>query len=198
MTSSVRAELVKLETDTAKSTIIRIDEPVKTDYDPAYEFEVPSCNMPVAESIVQRAKEENRRIAIRATRLEVLQTLEREMPELIEKAMNELNKKKLESLRERDKTNPDAVKARTKKYVETHREEINARRRERYQTQKACAGAGGQFIETHDAENPIVTPRRNHDSETAPPSPASGSSVSTNPRSPVLESLDDGSILHFR
>jgi hypothetical protein len=69
-------------------------------------------------------------------RLKELEILESSIPKLIEEAIAEYKKSNLKKLHERDKANPDAINKRVKRYFERHREEINARRREKRQKEK--------------------------------------------------------------
>lgn len=55
---------------------------------------------------------------------------------MIEDAVQDYKKSSLKRLHDRDKLNPDAINARVKRYVEKHRESINARRRDKRQNQK--------------------------------------------------------------
>jgi hypothetical protein len=75
-------------------------------------------------------------ISISIERLKELETLESSIPTLIEEAIAEYKKSNLKKLHERDKANPDAINKRVKRYFERHREEINARRREKRQKEK--------------------------------------------------------------
>jgi hypothetical protein len=135
----------KVVSHDAESTIVTLERPIETafEYELPRVIEVPSFNQPVCAAIMGRALENNHRIAIRPSRLKELQELESSMPELIEKALVEMNQKKLAALREKDKSNPEAVKARVKKYNERHREEINARRREQWASKKAATPSSG-------------------------------------------------------
>lgn len=74
--------------------------------------------------------------SISIERLKELETLETSIPKLIEEAITEYKKSNLKKLHERDKANPDAINKRVKRYFERHREEINARRREKRQKEK--------------------------------------------------------------
>ena len=71
-------------------------------------------------------------------RLRALEALEAEMPARIAKAAQDLNNAKLTALREKD--TPEAARERYKKHYETHKEEINKRRREARAAKKAETG----------------------------------------------------------
>ena len=53
---------------------------------------------------------------------------------------------RLKALRERDKANPSAVTKRTKKYYETHKDDINARRREAYKLKCEAQKKSGDVL----------------------------------------------------
>ena len=72
-------------------------------------------------------------------RLRALEALEAEIAS--RKTAEEHDADRLKRLRERDKTNPSAVTKRTMKHYETHKEEINARRREAYRLKKEAEKA---------------------------------------------------------
>jgi hypothetical protein len=106
---------------------------VSTPYldDSEYEIELPESNHPVNEAILARAEEHDRRIAIRPSRLKELQELEKQLPVVIAQALEERKKEKLAALHKRDAVDRGAASLRAKRYVEKHRDEINARRREK-------------------------------------------------------------------
>ncbi len=99
--------------------------------DDEYEFEVPERNDPVNDVILARAEENKRRVAIRPSRLMKLQQLEQDLPAIIENALQEIKRQKLAALHKKDKQDPEKVNMRAKRYADSHREEINARRREK-------------------------------------------------------------------
>jgi hypothetical protein len=68
---------------------------------------------------------------ISVDRLRELEMLEASIPKIIDDAILEYKKTNLKKLHERDKANPEAINKRVKRYFERHREEINARRREK-------------------------------------------------------------------
>jgi DNA repair photolyase len=78
-------------------------------------------------------------IQIASDRLTELEALEANLPNLIQNAILEYKKSNLRRLHEKDKANPENVNRRVKRYAEKHREEINAKRREKRRLQKAAA-----------------------------------------------------------
>ena len=68
-------------------------------------------------------------VFISIERLQHLELLERQLPEMIDAAIKEQKNKKLKLLHQKDKENPDAVNIRVKRYNETHKDEINFKRR---------------------------------------------------------------------
>jgi hypothetical protein len=101
-----------------------------------YEFEVPESNHPVDNVILARAEENNRRIAIRPSRLQKLQELEKDLPAFIARALDEIKQEKLAALHKKDKLDPTASNVRAKRYLENNRDKINARRREKRKAAK--------------------------------------------------------------
>ena len=87
-------------------------------------------------------------ISISKERLESLEKLERELPTLIENAILDYKKNKLKKLHEKDKSNPESVNIRVKRYVEKHKDEINARRREKRKQKKEQASVNSDIPET--------------------------------------------------
>ena len=75
-------------------------------------------------------------VLISQERLEHLLKLEASLPKMIEEAVINYKKNSLKRLHEIDKQNPEAINARVKRYVEKHRESINARRREKRRAKK--------------------------------------------------------------
>lgn len=73
-------------------------------------------------------------ITISKGRLQQLEQLEKELPNIIQKSIEDHEKQKLEKLRERDKANPDKVNERAKRYYEKHKEEIKQKRKAKKQT----------------------------------------------------------------
>ena len=81
-------------------------------------------------------------IPITTDRLKTLEALEASLPDLIQNAILEYKKSNLRRLHEKDKANPENVNKRVKRYAEKHREEINAKRREKRRLQKAATASG--------------------------------------------------------
>lgn len=94
-----------------------------------YEIVVPEKNDQIAEAVLDAAKAAKQRIAIRPTRLQMLLDVEKKLAQL-----EAMKRKKLETLHEKEKSNTSAVNERMRRYVEAHRDEINARRREQRAT----------------------------------------------------------------
>jgi chromosomal replication initiation ATPase DnaA len=67
-------------------------------------------------------------VTISESRLRELEAIEAEMSK--RKTVEEYDAERFKMLREKDKANPENVKKRVLKYYETHKDEINARRRE--------------------------------------------------------------------
>ena len=67
-------------------------------------------------------------ILISKERLNVLELLEKNLPEIIEKAIVNDKKAKLKLLHDKDKQNPAGVNARVKRYNEKNKDKINERR----------------------------------------------------------------------
>lgn len=70
-------------------------------------------------------------VEISIERLRRLEQLEASIPQLVEAAIKQYKQEKLKSLHEKDKQNPTAANMRARRYAEKHRDEINARRREK-------------------------------------------------------------------
>ena len=130
---SARVNIVTCQAST--STVVSISQPYLSPFiegdDDEYEFEVPERNDPVNDVILARAEENKRRVAIRPSRLMKLQQLEQDLPAIIENALQEIKREKLAALHKKDKQDPEKVNKRAKRYVDSHRDEINARRREK-------------------------------------------------------------------
>lgn len=75
-------------------------------------------------------------VEISAERLKALEILEASLPEMIMKAVVDYKTNNLRLLHERDKTNPEAMNKRARRYAEKHRDVINARRREKRRVEK--------------------------------------------------------------
>jgi hypothetical protein len=78
-------------------------------------------------------------VLVSLERLRALEALEAEM--VTKKTAEEHDADRLRMLREHDKANPSAVTKRTMKHYESHKEEINAKRREAYKLKKAAETA---------------------------------------------------------
>ena len=97
-------------------------------------------------------------VPITLDRLKALEALEASLPVMIQAAILEYKKSNLRRLHEKDKANPENVNKRVKRYAEKHREEINAKRREKRRLQKAAAAAGSQTQVVAQAQAPSMTP----------------------------------------
>jgi len=101
-------------------------------------------------------------IPIATERLKALEALEASLPDLIQNAILEYKKSNLRRLHEKDKANPENVNKRVKRYAEKHREEINAKRREKRRLQKAAASAGHSAAATQQVPTlTVVNPNGN-------------------------------------
>jgi len=78
----------------------------------------------------------NEVVQVSYERLRELEALEAGLPQKIENAIAEYKKNSLKRLHERDKADPKSVNLRVKRYVEKHKEEINAKRREKRKMKK--------------------------------------------------------------
>lgn len=96
-------------------------------------------------------------IPIATERLKALEALEASLPDLIQNAILEYKKSNLRRLHEKDKANPENVNKRVKRYAEKHREEINAKRREKRRLQKAAAASAGHSATTITQQIPTLT-----------------------------------------
>lgn len=135
---SVHARVNIITENALTSTVVSITQPevspfIEGDTD-MYEIEIPESNHPVNKAILERAEEHQRRVAIRPSRLRRLQELEQDLPAFIARALEDMKKEKLAALHKKDKLDPSATALRVKRYVENHRDEINARRREKRKT----------------------------------------------------------------
>ena len=75
-------------------------------------------------------------ITISKKRLEELEDLERNLEKRIQEAILNIKKDSLKRLHEKDKSNPNAVKLRIKRYNETNKDRINELRREKRRAAK--------------------------------------------------------------
>lgn len=127
---SVITTSVILNDDSIKSTIVSvtnlIEIPLMEGSSQICEIILPERNDIIPKSTIDDAMMNKRRIAIRPARLQMLLDMEAKLHQVAEK-----RKQSLESLHAKEKENCEAVKERVKRYVDTHRDEINARRREK-------------------------------------------------------------------
>jgi len=78
---------------------------------------------------------------VSAERLRALESLEAELPALLEKAKAEAHAGRFAALRERDKLNPELHSKRSIEWYARNKDEINAKRREKYHAKKAATTA---------------------------------------------------------
>ena len=78
----------------------------------------------------------NVHVLISTERLRELEAIESNISTLIANAILEHKKNNLRKLHEKDKSNPENVNLRVKRYVERHKVELNARRREKRRLKK--------------------------------------------------------------
>jgi hypothetical protein len=128
-----------------KNTIVSVSHIIETPLIEGnakkYEIMVPEKNDIIPESVLESAKKERQRIAIRPERLAILLDVEKKLS-----LLNEKKQKKLEELHSKEKLNPLGVHDRMKRYVETHRNEINARRREKRKLEKETTKSSNIII----------------------------------------------------
>lgn len=79
-------------------------------------------------------------------RLRALEALEAEMPARIAKAKEEAHAERFAALRARDAADPEAHTKRTMEWYNKNRDEINARRREKYKEKKAAVAANSPGV----------------------------------------------------
>lgn len=75
-------------------------------------------------------------VEIPLERLKQLEELEKSLPQKIEQAILEHKRNNLKRLHEKDKSDPKAVNIRVRRYAEKHKDEINAKRREKRRLKK--------------------------------------------------------------
>jgi hypothetical protein len=85
----------------------------------------------------EETNDTDKNVLICAERLKELELLESKLPTLISEAIAEHQRNKLRILHERDKQNPQSVNLRVKRYNERHKDEINAKRRNKRREEKA-------------------------------------------------------------
>lgn len=71
-----------------------------------------------------------------------LRKLKEDLPGILEKAKEEERKDALVRLHQRDKENPEAAKARSKKHYTLNKDAVNAKRREAYHRKKQAITPG--------------------------------------------------------
>lgn len=87
------------------------------------------------------ATAETEMVTIPAERLKALEALEANLPNIIANAKKEYDKERLEMLSAMHKANPEAHRKKMLDKYYKNKEEINAKRRERYKERKAAAEA---------------------------------------------------------
>ena len=87
-------------------------------------------------------------VRISMDRLRQLEEIESNLPKKIENAIAEYKKSNLKRLHERDKADPKSVNLRVKRYVEKHKDEINAKRREKRKQKKLP-----ELVESYQTKN---------------------------------------------
>jgi len=75
----------------------------------------------------------------RLRRLEELESLEAKLPMIIAKAKEDAHAERFAALRARDKADPEGHVKRTMEWYTKNKDEINAKRREKYKGQKTAA-----------------------------------------------------------
>ena len=88
------------------------------------------------------ATAETEMVTIPAERLKALEALEADLPNIIANAKKEYSKERLQALSDKHKANPEAHRKHVLEKYHKNKEEINAKRRERYKERKAAAAAG--------------------------------------------------------
>jgi hypothetical protein len=147
-------EFVEEAKDAIKSSILSISQtfelPLIEGNATTYEIVVPEKNETIHNSILENAIKHKQRIAIRPARLQLLLDMEKKL-----NLLKDAKQKKLDELHMKEKANPSTVHERVRRYVETHRDEINARRREK---RKAV-------VATKSTSNIIIIKRPIHSGE---------------------------------
>ena len=93
-------------------------------------------SMPITTLHGQEVSIQKEPVLISVERLRELEAIEASIPKLIEQAILEHKKNNLRKLHEKDKSHPENVNLRVKRYAERHREELNQRRREKRRLKK--------------------------------------------------------------
>ena len=118
-----------------------------------YDIVVPEKNDCIPESLLQATTIGKQRIAIRPGRLQMLLDVEKKM-----KLSEDMKRRKLEKLHEKEKSDATAVNERMRRYVEAHRDEINARRRERRAASNKAPAASNIVIFKRVCKSDIPPP----------------------------------------
>ena len=116
-------------------------------------------------------------VLILQDRLDYLVHLESSLPKKIEEAILDYKKNSLNALHVQDKQNPQATYARAKRYIDKHRDKINAQRRER--TLNAKKELNRSFEEPIPSKEPRKKVKKTQTADTA------DTSDNTIPRPPV-------------
>jgi hypothetical protein len=87
--------------------------------------------------------ETDQTILISSARLHELESLEKNLPKMIEEAILENKKRNLKLLHEKDKSNPESVNLRVKRYALRHKETLTARRRSKREQIRKLLGDNG-------------------------------------------------------
>lgn len=99
---------------------------------------------------VADATSSNEMITIPIERLKALEALEADLPNIIAKAKKDHDNERFKMLHEKEKANPEPHRKKVLDNYHKNREEINAKRRERYKAKKEAekVAAGGAGSET--------------------------------------------------
>lgn len=139
--------------------------------------------------------ESEQMVEISIERLRQLEQLEASIPQLVEAAIKQYKQEKLKSLHEKDKQNPTAANMRARRYAEKHRDEINARRREKRRMAKETVAEPVGPIPT-PAKTERDTPTSKSNTRKSQKSVAPLSAPQTPPLLP-LEITDSGITVRF-
>lgn len=97
---------------------------------------------------VADATKSNEMVYVPLERLKALEALEADLPNIIEKAKKDKDTERFRLLHEREKDNPEPHRKKVLENYHKNKEEINAKRRERYkakkEAEKAAGGAGSE------------------------------------------------------
>lgn len=103
-------------------------------------------------------------ITISLKRYHELEELEKRLPALLDEACTAYKRKRLLELRERDKADLSLVRNRVRKYVETHKEEINERRRQKRKTATDTSLTTNTLI-MESSTNSVESSKQNTDTD---------------------------------